>query len=37
MVYYVIMRNFDPIMYTPSPYVNGVLYTYQICRALHRA
>lgn len=28
--YSVIMRNFDPVTYTPSRYVNGNRYTYQI-------
>lgn len=28
--YVVITRNFDPITYEPTHYVNGVLYTYQI-------
>jgi len=30
MIYYVIMRNFDPFTFTPTPYINGVLYTYQV-------
>ena len=30
MAYIVIMRNFDPVTYAPSPYVNGSLYTYAI-------
>ncbi len=30
MIYYVIMRNFDPFTFAPTPYINGVLYTYQI-------
>jgi hypothetical protein len=29
-VYAVIKRNFDPVTWNPSSYVNGVLYTYQI-------
>lgn len=29
-IYTTIMRNFDPITYQPSRYVNGTLYTYQI-------
>lgn len=29
-VYVVIKRNFDPVTWNPSSYVNGVLYTYQI-------
>ena len=28
--YVVVMRNFDPVTLNPSPYVNGVLYTYNI-------
>jgi hypothetical protein len=28
--YFVISRNFDPVTLAPSPYVNGVLYTYSI-------
>jgi hypothetical protein len=28
--YIVIQRNFDPFTYTPTPYVNGALYSYQI-------
>ena len=28
--YIVIMRNFDPVTWNPTPYVNGVLYTYNI-------
>lgn len=28
--YLVIQRNFDPVTLNPTPYVNGVLYTYQI-------
>ncbi|PYI83098.1 MAG: hypothetical protein DME26_15725 [Verrucomicrobia bacterium] len=28
--YSVIQRNFDPVTWEPTPYVNGVLYTYQI-------
>lgn len=28
--YAVIVRNFDPVTYAPSPYVNGTLLTYQI-------
>jgi hypothetical protein len=28
--YVVVMRNFDPVTLNPSPYVNGVLYTYSI-------
>jgi hypothetical protein len=28
--YFVIMRNFDPVTWNPSPYVNGTLYTYTI-------
>ena len=28
--YLVIQRNFDPITFSPTPYVNGVLYTYDI-------
>ncbi len=28
--YTVIVRNFDPVTYEPSHYVNGTLYTYQI-------
>jgi hypothetical protein len=28
--YVVINRNFDPLGYDPTPYVNGTLYTYQI-------
>ncbi len=28
--YVVVMRNFDPVTWNPSPYVNGVLYTYTI-------
>jgi hypothetical protein len=28
--YFVIMRNFDPVTWNPTPYVNGVLYTYNI-------
>jgi hypothetical protein len=28
--YVVIQRNFDPITFAPSPYVNGVFYGYQI-------
>ncbi len=30
MYYFVIMRNFDPLTYNPSPYINGVLYSYTI-------
>ncbi len=30
MIYYVVMRHFDPITYAPTPYLNGTLYTYQI-------
>ena len=29
-LYTVIVRNFDPVSYEPSHYVNGVLYSYQI-------
>ncbi len=28
--YFTIMRNFDPVTYDPTPYVNGVLYSYYI-------
>lgn len=28
--YLVIQRNFDPITWTNSPYVNGILYTYEV-------
>jgi hypothetical protein len=28
--YTVIQRNFDPVTHAPTPYVNGVLYTYEI-------
>ena len=28
--YWVIMRNFDPVTWAPSKYVNGVLYTYVV-------
>ncbi|MBI3881322.1 MAG: hypothetical protein HY301_14820 [Verrucomicrobia bacterium] len=28
--YLVIQRNFDPVTWSPTPYVNGVLYTYQV-------
>jgi hypothetical protein len=28
--YVVIMRNFDPVTWAPTPYVNGILYTYSI-------
>jgi hypothetical protein len=28
--YWVIVRNFDPVTYEPSHYVNGILYTYGI-------
>lgn len=28
--YDVIMRNFDPYSYGPTPYINGILYTYYI-------
>jgi hypothetical protein len=31
--YFVIMRNFDPVTWNPTPYVNGVLYTYNIIEA----
>jgi len=30
VTYSVIKRNFDPVTFNPSSYVNGVLYTYQI-------
>lgn len=30
VVYSVVRRNFDPVTFEPSSYVNGVLYTYQI-------
>jgi len=30
MVYHVIRRNFDPVTWEPTSYVNGVLYSYQI-------
>ena len=30
MIYHVIMRNFDPFTYEPTPYINGVLFTYII-------
>jgi hypothetical protein len=30
MTYHVIRRNFDPVSFEPSAYVNGVLYSYQI-------
>lgn len=33
-VYTVIKRNFDPVTFNPSSYVNGVLYTYQIIQTL---
>jgi hypothetical protein len=33
-VYAVIKRNFDPVTFNPSSYVNGVLYTYQIIQTL---
>jgi hypothetical protein len=33
MNYAVIQRNFDPVTFEPTPYVNGVLYTYQIFEA----
>lgn len=39
-VYTVIKRNFDPVTLTPSSYVNGNLYTYQIvelCPAVDQA
>ncbi len=38
--YTVIVRNFDPVTYEPSHYVNGTLYSYQIlddCPARERA
>ncbi len=28
--YVVVMRNFDPVTWNPTPYVNGTLYTYSI-------
>lgn len=28
--YIVVMRNFDPVTWNPTPYVNGVLYTYSV-------
>ena len=28
--YFVIVRNFDPVTWNPTPYVNGILYTYSI-------
>jgi len=30
MVYHVIRRNFDPVTFEPTSYVNGTLYSYQI-------
>jgi hypothetical protein len=30
MIYWVIMRNYDPFTFEPSAYVNGVLYSYTI-------
>jgi hypothetical protein len=33
--YTVIQRNFDPITFSPTPYVNGVLYTYFIAENLN--
>ncbi|MCS7090829.1 MAG: Ig domain-containing protein [Verrucomicrobiota bacterium] len=30
MIYHVIRRNFDPVTFEPTAYVNGVLYSYQI-------
>jgi hypothetical protein len=30
MFYWVIQRNFDPSTFEPSPYINGVLYSYRI-------
>ena len=29
-IYSIIQRNFDPVSFRPSPYVNNTLYTYQI-------
>jgi hypothetical protein len=30
MSYWVVMRNFDPVGYFPTPYINNVLFTYEI-------
>lgn len=30
MIYHVIRRNFDPVTFEPTAYVNGVLYSYEI-------
>lgn len=31
-IYSIIQRNFDPVSFRPSPYVNNTLYTYQILK-----
>ena len=36
MYYSVIKRNFDPVTFEPSSYVNGVLFSYIIREMLHR-
>jgi hypothetical protein len=31
--FFVVQRNFDPVTYQPSSYVNGILYTYSLAHA----